>query len=319
MISLKGLKRLTKTKRARDNLSRFFTSDEDREYAPSYARSRVLLGKIGFDFEAGKDLLIASPPLQGIDSFYSLMDFMQGDIQGLIGDALRPEYKAAFGIDDKFSRELSHVPIEHINILKLSTDHPEEVINYILAGFGAEPAFSYADKNGNIVIPLDTKRQRAAYKKFMDYTSALGVVTPLTDYSRFISPEGTTIEVLKEKLGKGARPLFMAGAVTPLTTMTPEKQAYYDRVSRLAELNSAVVAMRKTEAQQSQAVETPAATEERGKRIDKQKDRDTKRPVDLSQKPKAQRSIRAINSEKAAVRSKDARRDNESRIRRAAE
>jgi hypothetical protein len=302
MISLKGLKRLTKTKRARDNLSRFFTSDEDREYAPSYARSRVLLGKIGFDFEAGKDLLIASPPLQGIDSFYSLMDFMQGDIQGVIGDALRPEYKAAFGIDDKFSRELSHVPIEHINILKLSTDHPEEVINYILAGFGAEPAFSYADKNGNIVIPLDTKRQRAAYKKFMDYTSALGVVTPLTDYSRFISPEGTTIEVLKEKLGKGARPLFMAGAVTPLTTMTPEKQAYYDRVSRLAELNSAVVAMRKTEAQQSQAVETPAATEERGKSIDKQKDRDTKRPVDLSQKPKAKRDIKAINSEKSAVR-----------------
>jgi Ni/Co efflux regulator RcnB len=93
----------------------------------------------------------------------------------------------------------------------------------------------------------------------------------------------------------------MAGAVTPLTTMTPEKQAYYDRVSRLAELNSAVVAMRKTEAQQSQAVETPAATEERGKRIDKQKDRDTKRPVDLSQKPPAQRSIRAINSEKAFV------------------
>jgi hypothetical protein len=301
MTSLKGLKRLTKTKRARDNLSRFFTSDEDREYAPSYARSRVLLGKIGFDFEAGKDLLIASPPLQGIDSFYSLMDFMQGDIQGLIGGALRPEFKAAFGVDDKFSREIKQVPIEHINILKLSTDHPEEVINYILAGFGAEPAFSYADKNGNIVIPLDTKRQRAAYKKFMDYTSALGVVTPLTDYSRFISPEGTKVEVLKEKLGKGARPLFMAGAVTPLTTMTPEKQAYYDRVSRLAELNSAIVAMRKTEAQQSQAVETPAATEERGKRIDQQKDRDTKRPVDLSQKPPAQRSIRAINSEKAAV------------------
>jgi hypothetical protein len=108
--------------------------------------------------------------------------------------------------------------------------------------------------------------------------------------------------VLKEKLGKGARPLFMAGAVTPLTTMTPEKQAYYDRVSRLAELNSAVVAMRKTEAQQSQAVETPAATEERGKSIDKQKDRDTKRPVDLSQKPKAKRDIKAINSEKSAVR-----------------
>jgi hypothetical protein len=51
---------------------------------------------------------------------------------------------------------------------------------------------------------LTLQRQRAAYKKFMDYTSALGVATPLTDYSRFISPEGTTIEVLKEKLGKGA-------------------------------------------------------------------------------------------------------------------
>ena len=93
----------------------------------------------------------------------------------------------------------------------------------------------------------------------------------------------------------------MAGAVTPLTTMTPEKQAYYDRVSRLAELNRAIVAMRKTEAQQSQAVETPAATEERGERIDKQKDRDTKRPVNLSQQPPAQRDIRTINKEKEAV------------------
>ena len=34
----------------------------------------------------------------------------------------------------------------------------------------------------------------------------------------------------------------------------------------------------------------------------RQKDRDTKRPVDLSQKPKAKRDIKAINSEKSAVR-----------------
>lgn len=297
LTSLKGLKRLTSIKRARDNLSRFFTSDEDREYAPSYARSRVLLGKVGFDFEAGKDLLIASPPLQGLDSFYSLMDFMQGDIQGLFGGALRPEYKAAFGVDDKFNKELTEVPIEHINILKLTTDHPEEVINYMLAGFGAEPTFSFADKNGNIVIPLDTAKQRAAYKKFMDATSMLGITAPVTDYSRFISPEGTKVGAI----GPGGRTLFMTGAVTPLTTFTPEKQAYYDRISRLAELNKTVGAMRQTEAEQAQAVETPVETEKREKRAEKVEKRAEKKPTKLSEKPKEIRTDRAILAEMQAV------------------
>ena len=293
LTSLKGLKRLTGIKRTRDNLSRFFTSDEDREYAPSYARSRVLLGKVGFDFEAGKDLLIASPPLQGLDSFYSLMDFMQGDIQGLFGGALRPEYKAAFGVDDKFNKELTEVPIEHINILKLSTDHPEEVINYMLAGFGAEPTFSFADKNGNIVIPLDTAKQRAAYKKFMDATSMLGITAPITDYSRFISPEGTKVGAI----GPGGRTAFMTGAVTPLATFTPEKQAYYDRISRLAELNKTVGAMRQTQVEQIQANETPEETKQREERAGKV-DVQSQKPSDkLSQQPKPVRTKRAIQAE----------------------
>jgi hypothetical protein len=297
LTSLKGLKRLTGIKRTRDNLSRFFTSDEDREYAPSYARSRVLLGKVGFDFEKGKDLLIASPPLQQLDSFYSLMDFMQGDIQGLFGSALRPEYKAAFGVDDKFSRELTEVPIEHINILKLTTDHPEEVINYMLAGFGAEPTFSFADKNGNIVIPLDTAKQRAAYKKFMDITSMLGITTPATDYSRFISPEGTKVGAM----GPGGRTAFMTGAATPLATFTPEKQAYYDRISRLAELNRTTGAMRQTEVEQAQAVETPAETEQREEQKDAVTERGLVKPLAISELPKQVRTKYQIGLEILAV------------------
>ena len=300
LTSIKGLKRITKTKRARDNLSRFFTSDEDREYAPSYAESRVLLGKIGFDFEKGKDLLIASPPIQGLDAVYTLMDFLKGDISGLFGGALRPEYKAAFGVDDKFSRELSHVPIEHINILKLSTDHPEEAINFILAGFGAEPSFSYTDKNGNIVIPLDTAKQRAAYKKFMDYTSGLGINSPFTDWSRFISTKGTTIE----DMGLGGRIAFMSGAATPLATFTPAKQAYYDRISRLAEINKATAAMRKSQTKQSQAEETPAETVQREGQAQKVKDQSQKLPTRLSQKPKEVRTKRAIAADLASLQNR---------------
>jgi len=350
LASAKGIKRIVGVKRTRDNLSRFFTSEEDRQYAPSYAESRILLGKVGWDPDKGKDLLIAAPPLQTLDAVYSLADFIKGDISGLFGDALRPEYKVAFGVDDKFGKELEQVPMEHINILKLSTDHPEEAINLILAGFGVgSPVTTSTDKDGNLVIPLSTTEQRAAYKKFMDVISMIGLSTPLLDWSRALAPGGTKIEVMSgvqrdrppverfpistreqrdiatslglgddirtlpptgeitqpsalESVARrstdiGSRVAFMTSAGSPITTFTPEKQAYYDRMARAAELRNIVKALGDINVQEIQTRETPESTAQREKLDEKVKKAEQRQQQQISQQTKTRRTKEDIDRE----------------------
>jgi len=242
MASIKGVKRIGKAKRVRDNLSKFFAGEETEEYAPSYASSRVLLGKIGFDPEKGKDLIIAGPPLASLDGVYTLAEFIKLEPSGVLGSAVRPEYKSLFGIEDKFDREFKQVPPEHIALLKMAGFNPTDVVNRIVSGLGGEEVIPVPGKtiDGAVdgsIYPLNTPKQRKAYKRFYDTMSLFGISTGTTDLARTFAPEGTKVGEVGTPLAQLA---FGVGAMTPMTSFSPERQAYYDRLSRMRDLQSIV-------------------------------------------------------------------------------
>ncbi len=265
-----GFKRIAKAKRFKDNTEALLVDDETSEYSPSYAQTRILLNKLDWKPDEGKSLILTSPPLQSLDAVYTLAEMLKGEPQGIIGGFIRPEYKAALGIEDKFSRELDEVPPEHINILKLTTDNPTDAINLLLSGFGAEPVGGFENKDGRLVIPLNTPKQKKSYRRFMDAMSMAGLSAPLTDFSRTLLPEDTKVGAMGGgALGQAA---FATAAVTPMTYLSPEKQAYYDRLSRLRSLQQMVSSVKGSEAEREEATITPEAKEQMKEQADKRED-----------------------------------------------
>jgi hypothetical protein len=263
VTSAKGIKRLGRAKRIRDNLSRFFVDEETQEYAPSYTQNRVLLGKIGFDPEKGKDQVIAGPPLASLDGLYTLAEFIKLEPTGVLGGAIRPEYKALFGVEDRFDREFKKVPPEHIAILRMIPGlAPDDVVNYLMAGMGAEPVIGVpgTPEEGavdGIIYPLNTPQQRKAYKKFFDIFALTGLTTFGSDIARTAGVGST------QKLGlPGQLFAFGTAAGTPMTMMSPERQAYYDRLSRLRDLQAVV---RATVSDESKRLEAEVPQEEKAK------------------------------------------------------
>lgn len=265
-----GLKRIVKAKRFKDNTEALFVDDETSEFSPSYAQTRIILNKLDWKPDEDKSLILTSPPLQSLDAIYTLAEMLKGEPQGIIGGFIRPEYKAALGIEDKFSRELDEVPPEHINILKSVMDRPEDAVNLLLSGFGAEPVGGFENKDGRLVIPLNTPKQKKAYRRFMDTMSMAGLSAPLTDYSRTFLPEDTKVGAMGGgALGQAA---FATAAVTPMTYLSPEKQAYYDRLSRLRSLQQMVSSVKGSEAEREEATITPEAKEQMKEQADKRED-----------------------------------------------
>jgi len=259
MASIKGVKRIGKAKRVRDNLSKFFAGEETEEYAPSYASSRVLLGKIGFDPEKGKELIIAGPPLASLDGVYTLAEFIKLEPSGVLGSAVRPEYKSLFGIEDKFDREFKQVPPEHIALLKMAGFNPTDVVNRIVSGLGGEEVIPVPGKtiDGAVdgsIYPLNTPKQRKAYKRFYDTMSFFGISTGTTDLARTFALEGTQVGEVGTPLAQLA---FGVGAMTPMTSFSPERQAYYDRFSRMGNLQSIVKGAKVSEAKRLEEAAPP--------------------------------------------------------------
>ena len=315
LSSLKGMKRLRNVGRLRQNLSDAFTDEETRKYSPSYAQTRIIFNKIGFDPDKGKDLILTSPPLASLDALYSLADVLKGEPQGLFGGALRSEYKALLGVEDKFAIDPEEVPPEHIAILGMGGTDPLDAINLLLTGFGASPTtYVPTDKpfegreiegrKGRYKIPLTTPKQRAIYTKFMTAMAWSGMASPVIDYARTLSPQGTKVE----PLGARGQLMFGSAAETPLTMMTPEKQAYYDRVSRLRQLQGLNSALKKDE---DARIEFKLAPEEKGEEAF----RPAKPPVSV-RKPKM-RTYEQIGAELIKAKGEVRRADNETDFNRA--
>ena len=305
MASLKGIKRIGKAKRVRDNLSKFFAGEETEEYAPSYASSRVLLGKIGFDPEKGKELIIAGPPLASLDGVYALSEFIKLEPSGVLGGAIRPEYKSLFGVEDKFDREFKQVPPEHISLLKMAGFNPNDVVNMIVGGLGGEEVIPVPGKtiDGAVdgsIYPLNTPKQRKAYKRFYDAMSLFGISTGTTDLARTFGPEGTKVG----EIGTPAAQLaFGVGAMTPMTTFSPERQAYYDRLSRMRDLQAIVKGTAQSEAKR---LEEAAPPEEKAKAKEikekREKRAEVKKITPSGRKSRMLEIKREINAIKGAVR-----------------
>jgi len=259
LTTIKGLKRISTTERVRQNLTDQLMGDEGeaREYSPSYAQTRVILNKIGFDPEKGTSVLQVSPPLASLDAVYTLADFIKLEPQGVLGGLVSQEYKALLGIEDKFSKELEEVPAEHMAILYATGADPLDVINFIITsipGINAEPT-SYVPveeagrgreiegKEGRYTIPLRTPAQRAAYNLFVGALAFSGLAAPVTDYARSAGVQGTKLE----DLSIPERIKFTLAAETPIKSLSPEKQAFYDRLSRLKYLQSLVKDLEKDE------------------------------------------------------------------------
>jgi hypothetical protein len=142
---------------------------------------------------------------------------------------------------------------------------PLDAINMLLAGMGAEPT-SYVPtsekgkgreiegKEGRFRIPLTTPKQKKAYTTFMTVMSGVGLASPITDYTRGLTDaQGTKLEDMPIK----DRIAFLLAAETPMMSLTPEKQAYFDRVSRLKELQALTAALKKDEDERIKAEMSP--------------------------------------------------------------
>ena len=270
VTSVKGIKRLGRAKRVRDNLTSFFVDEETEEYAPSYTQNRVLLGKIGFDAEKGKSQVIAGPPLASLDGLYALAEFIKLEPTGVLGGAIRPEYKALFGVEDRFDREFKKVPPEHVAILRLSPFNPDDVVNVLMAGMGAEPVIGVpgTPEEGavdGIIYPLNTPSQRKAYKRFFDIFAMSGLTTLGSDIARTAGVGST------RNVGLPGQLAFSVAAGTPMTMMSPERQAYYDRLSRLRSLQTVVRATADDEIKRLEA-EAPAESKQEAKEIKKERE-----------------------------------------------
>jgi len=261
LSSIKGLKRIGKASRTRDNLTDLLLgedAEETREYSPSYAQTRVILDKIGFDPVKGKEIIITGPPLASLDAIYALADVLKGEVSGIVGGGLKQEYKSLLGVEDKFKIDPDKVPEDHIQVLKLFTDEPLDSINMLLTGFGAQPttyvpATKYGEGveieglKGGYVIPLTTPQQKKVYTLFMNAMSYSGLSSPIRDYGRLIDPTGK-VKVMGEQIGRlPAATLFASAAGTPMTYMTPQQQAYYDLVARQKQLRGLTAALKKDE------------------------------------------------------------------------
>jgi len=271
VTSVKGIKRLGRAKRVRDNLTSFFVDEETEEYAPSYTQNRILLGKIGFDAEKGKSQVIAGPPLASLDGLYALAEFIKLEPTGVLGGAIRPEYKALFGVEDRFDREFKKVPPEHVAILRsIPGANPDDILNVLMAGMGAEPVIGVpgTPEEGavdGIIYSLNTPRQRKAYKRFFDIFAMSGLTTLGSDIARTAGVGST------RNVGLPGQLAFSVAAGTPMTMMSPERQAYYDRLSRLRSLQTVVRATADDEIKRLEA-EAPAESKQEAKEVKKERE-----------------------------------------------
>ncbi len=259
LTSFSGLKRIRNVVRTKESLSDVLVGDEAEEYSPSYAQTRILLGKVGFDPEKATEILLASAPLPTLDGVYSLGEFIKLEPSGIFAGAVRPEFGALLGVEKAFDPQFNKVPAEHIAYLSmpgiLTDTTPLDVINFIVVGLGGDQVVPVKAEPGreNIdgavdgwIYPLDTPAQKKAYKRFFDILSLPGITTAATDYARMAKAEGTKVAAIDETGLLTGGLLFGIGLTTPMAYVSPERQAYYDKLSRLKALEAAVKDANKT-------------------------------------------------------------------------
>ena len=321
MLTVRGIKRLAQAARTVNNLNQVFTDKETAQYSPSYTQTRIILDKIDFDPDKGKSLIIASAPLASLDGVYVLADFLKLQPQGFVGGAVRPEFKSLLGIEDKFDRDFTRVPPEHIAILDSLGFDAGDVINLIVGGLGGEQVIpvpvseereTIEGSYNGVIYPLSTPKQKAAYKRFFDIFSLIGSSTLLSDIPRSLSAEGTRVKFVGEQmfpdnelLGRLSSGLMFGTAIgTPYVSMSPERQAYYDRLSRLRELRGVNAAIRTEENRRMREEAPPEAIEQQEEIQEARQEIQQRRAIEPSRSQRTKIEIaREIRTIKVQLRS----------------
>ena len=272
MSSPEGIKRITKFLRTERNIESSLTTEEERDYAPGYIQTKTILDKIaGKD----KDLYLTSPSWATKDAVKLFGEILKGNLFEVLGGMVNPTYKDLLGVEDSFDRKLTKIPAEHV------------LLSSFLYPFGAvdkSSLFSYIS-GGDVVprrgkpeegavdgwvYPLTTPSQQARYKAFNDLINFTGLTSPLAEWTKIVSgqgsPAGVAYERLPESTGLGSRIAFATSVLNPTLSIPTWKMDYYNKLSKIAAIKAATADIEK-EASKGMAAEAKLLTPEMAKTI----------------------------------------------------
>ena len=270
--SVEGLKRIKNIGRTKDLAQQLLLPEgtEERriaDFAPSYAASRLIWDVKPIKPEEGKYELLTTPGIPTLQSFETFAKILQGQIPDVIGGFIAPEYKYLMNVQDPFAREYKEVPAEHLAIL----DSPavlavgvdkSDVINFIMETYGGSPANIVPTPRRNpdgsisMTYQFSTPSQKRAYERFMMTMGILGLSTITSDLGRAFTPEPVRGSQFDEGRRLGDLRQDVLG-FTPMTTYTPEKQAFFDRLGRMKAIQEAANELAAAESDRVEALTPP--------------------------------------------------------------
>ena len=270
--SVEGLKRIKNVGRTRDLAQQLLLPEgtEERriaDFAPSYAASRLIWDVKPIKPEEGKYELLTTPGIPTLQSFETFSKILQGQIPDVIGGFIAPEYKYLMNVQDPFAREYKEVPAEHLAILdspamrSMGADK-SDVINFIMETYGGSPANIVPTPRRNpdgsisMTYQFSTPSQKKAYERFMMTMGILGLSTITSDLGRAFTPEPVRGSQFDEGRRLGDLRQDVLG-FTPMTTYTPEKQAFFDRLGRMKAIQEAANELAAAEADRVEALTPP--------------------------------------------------------------
>jgi hypothetical protein len=101
------------------------------------------------------------------------------------------------------------------------------------------------------IYPLTTAQQQSRYKYFTDALNYVGLSSMVRDYARTISGEGTPVEPLK----LGDKLAYAIGATTPSASLSPERQEYLNKLSKIKAIQEDAAKMKIAEKKEEAVIE----------------------------------------------------------------
>jgi len=236
-------------------------AEEDKEWAPAYLKSKLLLDKLTF---GKKDVFITTPSLPTRDAVGLFTQFLTGEISSTALQMLNPAIKTGLDLESSFDRTLDRVPAEHVAIAKLAADMSgasvEDVISAIV-GSEIIPRQARPDEGAvnGYVYPLTTPEQIRRYKLVTDAIQFAGAMTLANDLSKTLDGEGTAAQALKEGYGLPGSIAYALGIINASGSIPPEKQDYYNKLGKIAAIKAGTNALQKYETKPTEGETAPPA------------------------------------------------------------
>ena len=236
-------------------------AEEDKEWAPAYLKSKILLDKLTF---GKKDVFITTPSLPTRDAISLFTQFLTGEISSTALQMLNPAIKTGLDLESSFDRTLDRVPAEHVAIAKLAADMSgasvEDVISAIV-GSEIIPRQARPDEGAvnGYVYPLTTPEQIRRYKFFTDTIQFGGAMTLINDLSKTLDGEGTAAQALKEQYGTPGSIAYGLGIINASASIPPEKQDYYNKLGKIAAIKAGTNVLQKYETMPTEGETAPPA------------------------------------------------------------